>query len=79
MGQHDLPRDLPSFDIFDGVLRDRTVPVLDRWLRLAGILTAGQFVRFLDASMNLMIVLEHEFERRFPAECAAWRRKNDLE
>ena len=56
---------------------DRVTSNLDAWLRLAGIIDAEMFARLLDGHLNIMVVLEHEFDRRFPNECAAWRSKQD--
>jgi hypothetical protein len=50
---------------------------LDGWMRITGILTPDQFRTMLESGLNLMVLLEAEFERRFPAECAAWQAQHD--
>lgn len=45
---------------------------VDRWLRMAGVTDATELASLLDGMMNAMIIVDHEFERRFPTEYAAW-------
>lgn len=49
----------------------------DRFLRVLGTLTADRFERMADGQMNLMVMLDREFARRFPAEYARWDAKHD--
>lgn len=49
----------------------------DKWLRLAGILSAEQLESLLDGQLNAMIIIDHEFERRFPKEHAIWTAKHE--
>lgn len=52
---------------------------VDVLIRIACIATADQLAGMLDGAMNAMIVLEHEFERRFPKEHAEWERRTEGE
>lgn len=53
----------------DDVLRGQHV---DAWLRLTGLMTARDFVQMLDGNLHLLLILETEFERRFPKEWEQW-------
>jgi len=63
-------------DEIDALMRAISGP--DKWLRLAGIMDADQLERLLDGQLNVMIIFDHEFQRRFPNEHAAWVAKHDL-
>jgi hypothetical protein len=56
----------------DGEAFGRVLNNVDVWLRIAGVADADELRRFLDGTLGIMVILEHEFERRFPAEHAAW-------
>ncbi len=55
--------------------RQRT---MDFWLRFAGVANADELARVLDNMINVGIVISTEFERRFPAEYAAYEKEQDL-
>jgi hypothetical protein len=59
----------------DGLLR--ALSNGDVWLRIAGIADAALLARLMNGLLNTMVVFEHEFERRFPREHAAWLKEHD--
>lgn len=48
---------------------------VDRLLRLFGLMDAAQLERFGDGLTNIYVVLDREFERRFPKEFAVWQKR----
>lgn len=44
----------------------------DAWLRLAGVMTEAELEQALRGAVNVYIVLEHEFQRRFPEAYARY-------
>lgn len=51
----------------------------DAWLKIAGLADAETFERLLDGHMNVAVIFEHEFERRFPQAHANWMKKHDVD
>ncbi len=47
----------------------------DRMLRVLSLMTAEELERFGDGLLNLYVLLDREFERRFPIEFAAWTKR----
>ena len=47
----------------------------DAMLRLLGLMTAEELERFGTGLQNLYVLLDREFERRFPVEFAAWMKR----
>jgi hypothetical protein len=48
----------------------------DAWLKIAGISDAETLQRLLNGNLDVAVILEHEFERRFPLEYATWDREH---
>jgi hypothetical protein len=48
----------------------------DAWLKIAGISDAETLQRLLNGNLDVAVILEHEFERRFPLEHATWDREH---
>lgn len=51
----------------------------DRLLKLAGVMAADDFTALLESGMTVLVLMEREFERRFPREWAAWTTKVDAD
>lgn len=49
----------------------------DAWLKVAGVADATTFERLLDGNLDVAVVLELEFERRFPREHELWWRRKE--
>lgn len=47
----------------------------DAWLRLAGVLTEEELLRAVEGAMNVYVVMEHEFARRFPEAYARYEKQ----
>jgi len=47
----------------------------DRMLRALGTMNADELERFGNGLINLYVLLDREFERRFPAEFADWMKR----
>ncbi len=55
----------------------RVLSSTDLWLRITGVITTDEFKRILNGQLNVMIIFEVEFKRRFPVEYAIWLKEND--
>lgn len=62
----------PDPKVFQRVLSNT-----DFWCRLACIASAKELEKFMDGTIGVMVILEHEFERRFPKEYKIWSDKMD--
>lgn len=51
----------------------------DRFLRVLGTLSAERFARLGDGQLNMMVLIDREFARRFPDEYAAWAKARDID
>lgn len=49
----------------------------DRMMRLLGVLTADEMRRFADGTLNILILIDMEFSRRFPEEYRAWQKATE--
>lgn len=49
----------------------------DLFVKIACLATAEELERFLDSSLNICMILEFEFERRFPKEHLLWVAKTE--
>lgn len=48
---------------------------VDAWLRMAGLSSEAELEQLLMGNLNAHVVLEHEFERRFPSAHNRWLRR----
>ena len=63
-------------DVLISAIQSGSTPI-DRWLRICGTVDAKTLEAMVEGLLGLVITTEHEFQRRFPAEFAAWDRRND--
>jgi hypothetical protein len=66
-----------EIDISNDPFATFTEHKFDTLLRLLGLLNAEEIAVMADSLMNLAVVTDHEFERRFPKEHAKWEQKHD--
>lgn len=62
-------------DVDDMVRLFSTADRRDRLMRLFGIMDAADMERFGNGLLNIYVMLDREFERRFPVEFAAWQKR----
>ena len=63
----------------DGAAYGRVLSNVDVWLRICGVATEADLRRFIDGHLNIGVILDHEFQRRFPEAHRAWCKEHDVD